>query len=160
MSRFKFNYTTRSAADTQNLARQIGASLHGPAVIALTGDLGSGKTTFVQGLARGLDISPDYYITSPTFTLVNKYPGRLTFFHVDLYRLPSPVDAEEIGLDEIIDGDGVCIIEWSDKLPPAYLSDHLAVQLNILGDDVRQLDLIAYGQNWIDLIKALSGKLE
>ncbi len=157
MSHFELSKTTRSAAETQTLARQIGAAIHGPAVIALTGDLGSGKTTFVQGLARGLDIPPDYYITSPTFTLVNEYPGRLAFFHVDLYRLPSPVDADEIGLDEILGGDGVCVIEWSDKLPPAYLSNHLTVQLHILGDNVRQLDLIAYGQNWIDLIKAHSG---
>lgn len=157
MPPFEFKKTTRSVEETQKLARQIGTSIHAPAVIALTGDLGSGKTTFVQGLARGLDIPPEYYITSPTFTLVNEYPGRLAFFHVDLYRLTSPVDADEIGLDEILGGDGVCVIEWSDKLPPAYLSDHLAVQLNILDDEVRQLDVIAYGHNWIDLIKALSG---
>ena len=157
MRHFELSKTTRSAAETQTLARQIGTAIQGPAVIALTGDLGSGKTTFVQGLARGLDIPPDYYITSPTFTLVNEYPGRLAFFHVDLYRLPSPVDTDEIGLDEMINGDGVCVIEWSDKLPSTYLSNHLAVQLKILDDETRQLDAIAYGQNWIDLIKALSG---
>jgi tRNA threonylcarbamoyladenosine biosynthesis protein TsaE len=153
---FKFQKTTYSFAGTQKIARQIGASIQEPAVIALIGDLGSGKTTFVQGLARGLEIPQAYYITSPTFTLINEYPGRLALFHVDLYRLPGPVVAEEIGLDEILSGDGVCIIEWADKLPPDYLCDHLSIKFEILDDEVRNMDIFAYGQNWNDLIKALS----
>ena len=156
MPRFELNKTTQSFAETQELARQIGESIQGPAVIALNGDLGSGKTTFVQGLAQGLDIPQDYYITSPTFTLINEYPGRLSLFHVDLYRLPSLADAEEIGLDEILSSDGVCVIEWADKLPPDYLSDHLSIQFEIPDDEIRIMHIIAYGQNWNDLIKALS----
>lgn len=156
MPRFELNKTTQSFAETQELARQIGESIQGPAVIALNGDLGSGKTTFVQGLAQGLDIPQDYYITSPTFTLINEYPGRLSLFHVDLYRLPSPADTEEIGLDEILSSDGVCAIEWADKLPLDYLSDHLSIQFEIPDDEIRIMHIIAYGQNWNDLIKALS----
>jgi len=157
---FEFQKTTHSFKDTQKLARRIGASIQEPAVIALIGDLGSGKTAFVQGLARGLEIPQEYYITSPTFTLINEYPGRLTLFHVDLYRLPSPVDPEEIGLEEILSSDGVCVIEWADKLPPDYLCGHLAIKFGILDDEARNIDVIAYGQHWHDLIKAFSDQLK
>jgi len=77
----------------------------------LTGDLGSGKTSFVQGLARGLEVPNDYYITSPSYTLINEYPGRHPFFHVDLYRLEDPVDFEDIGLYDILDVNFVVAIE-------------------------------------------------
>jgi tRNA threonylcarbamoyladenosine biosynthesis protein TsaE len=75
---------TRTVAETQKLGQSIGKWIQQPLVIALTGDLGSGKTAFVQGLAEGLEVPGQYYITSPTFTLINEYPGRLPFFHIDL----------------------------------------------------------------------------
>ena len=78
--------TTHSLDETLSLGINIGKMLNAGAIIALTGDLGSGKTSFVQGLAKGLDVSERYYITSPTFTLINEYPGRYRLFHIDLYR--------------------------------------------------------------------------
>ena len=97
-----YNSTTNSAEETKRLGRKIGSLIDDPIVLALSGDLGSGKTVFVQGLARGLDVPPDYYITSPTFTLVNEYPGRLRLFHIDLYRLDHFGDLEDIGLHDIL----------------------------------------------------------
>ena len=91
-------YTTHSPEETFDLGRKIGSLIDDPIVLALSGDLGSGKTVFVQGLARGLEVQPEYYITSPTFTLVNEYPGRLRLFHIDLYRLDHFGDLEDIGL--------------------------------------------------------------
>jgi tRNA threonylcarbamoyladenosine biosynthesis protein TsaE len=79
--------TTRSPEDAHYLGKTIGRQINAGTVIALTGDLGSGKTTMVQGLARGLEVPEDYYITSPTYTLINEYPGRHSLYHVDLYRL-------------------------------------------------------------------------
>ena len=87
-------------------------------MIALTGDLGCGKTTFVQGLARGLGVSEREYVTSPTFTLINEYDARLALVHVDLYRLDTGLDMLDIGFDEVLERDAVVAIEWADKLPP------------------------------------------
>ncbi|MFY9944038.1 MAG: tRNA (adenosine(37)-N6)-threonylcarbamoyltransferase complex ATPase subunit type 1 TsaE, partial [Desulfobacterales bacterium] len=96
----RIQITTRSVGETQALARALGARMAAGMVVALTGDLGSGKTAFVQGLAEGLEVPKDYIITSPTFTLVNVYPGRVPLYHADLYRLAeAAVDLTALGLD-------------------------------------------------------------
>lgn len=145
---------TRSVGETQALARALGARLQAGAVIALTGDLGSGKTAFVQGLAAGLEVPADYYITSPTFTLVNAYPGRVPLYHADLYRLSGPVSGlEELGFDEMVGGDGVLAIEWSERLPEGYLTDFIAVHFDLQDDDSRRITLAGTGRESGDLIK-------
>lgn len=98
---------------TENIGEQLGKTIKNPVVIWLYGDLGAGKTAFVRGLARGLDVSGR--ITSPTFTLVNEYSGRLPFFHFDLYRLEGPGDLCDIGWDDYLDREGVCAVEWSER---------------------------------------------
>ena len=108
-------FITRSANETFALARRIGSQLKGGEVFLLTGDLGAGKTVFAKGLAAGLGIDPAD-VTSPTFTLVNSYEGRLRFFHIDLYRLD--VGAHQgLGLEEMFDdANGVTVIEWAERL--------------------------------------------
>ena len=96
----QFKITTQTAQETQKLGIKIGQRITHPLVIGLSGDLGSGKTAFVQGLAEGLEVPGEYYITSPTFTLINEYPGRFPLIHIDLYRLDDIRDLEDIGLDE------------------------------------------------------------
>ena len=113
---------SHSAEETITLGRTIAATLHRGDVLALCGDLGAGKTHFVKGLAAGLGASAS--VTSPTFTLIHEYPdGRLTLYHFDFYRLESEDEALNIGLDEYLDGDGACVIEWADKFP-ALLPPH------------------------------------
>jgi tRNA threonylcarbamoyladenosine biosynthesis protein TsaE len=155
----KLNITTHSADETRQLGRTIGRLANQPLIIALIGDLGSGKTAFVQGLAKGLDVPAEYYITSPTFTLINEYPGRLPLFHADLYRLETVQDLEDIGLDELIYDQGVLAVEWADKLAHTLSGDYLVLQYEIIDDDCREINLIAYGQNGINLIKALEAQL-
>ncbi len=152
--------TTHSAAATQNLGQTLGAGIHQPIIIALTGDLGSGKTAFVQGLAKGLDVSEKYYITSPTFTLINEYPGRHPLFHVDLYRIEHLPELEEIGLDEVLQEDAVIAIEWAEKLSGDRLSNHLELQLIIIGENTRRIDIFAYGHQAGNLLKALELQLQ
>ena len=152
--------TTHSVAETQNLGRILGATLKQAFIIALTGELGSGKTAFVQGLAKGLDVSENYYITSPTFTLINEYPGRHRLFHVDLYRIEHIPELQEIGLDEVLYQDAVIAIEWADKLPADTLSDYLALQFKLTGDKFRQIDIFAYGQPASNLLKAVEKKVQ
>ena len=147
--------TTHSVSETRKLGQTLGTAIDHPIIIALTGNLGSGKTAFVQGLAKGLDISDQYYITSPTFTLINEYPGRYRLYHVDLYRIESELELEEIGLDEVLDQKGVVAIEWSEKLSGGPLSNHLELQFTIISDDIRRIDIFAYGQRAGNLLKAL-----
>lgn len=158
VSSFKLDNTSHSFEETQALGKKIGSLIAAPAMLALTGELGSGKTAFVQGLASGLDVPEEYYITSPTFTLINEYPGRLRLFHVDLYRLGSDSDLQEIGLYDILEGDGVVVIEWAEKLPEDLLSTYIAIGFSIVDDVTRKINLIAYGHNAVGLIKALKCK--
>ncbi|MBU4208919.1 MAG: tRNA (adenosine(37)-N6)-threonylcarbamoyltransferase complex ATPase subunit type 1 TsaE [Proteobacteria bacterium] len=146
---------TNSPDETRALGEKTGKNLDLGTVLALTGDLGSGKTIFVQGLAKGLDIPDDYYITSPTYTLINEYPGRYHLFHVDLYRIGNYTDLDDIGLYEILSGDGVVAIEWADKLPKNLLAEYLAVHIDILNDKSRKISIAAYGLIGENLIKKL-----
>ncbi len=114
-------------------------------VVALVGDLGSGKTVFVQGLARGLQVPDSYPITSPTFTIINEYPGRCRLIHVDLYRMETRVDMQELGMDELLYGDGVTAIEWAERLQQELPDEHLCVELKIFDDETRQILIRAIG---------------
>ncbi len=114
-------YISNSYEDTQIIAEDFSKGLKSGDVICMYGDLGAGKTAFVQGLAKGLGIQEP--ITSPTFTIVNEYSGRLMLYHFDVYRIADSDEMFEIGYDEYIDGDGVCVIEW-----PQLISDILPKQ--------------------------------
>jgi tRNA threonylcarbamoyladenosine biosynthesis protein TsaE len=152
--------TTRSPNETHRLAKTIGKKIEHPLVICLSGDLGSGKTAFVQGLAEGLEVPAEYYITSPTFTLVNEYPGRLPLFHIDLYRLEGPGDLEDVGLDELLSEQAVIAIEWADKISQGLLAEHLSIKIEIIQNRCRRINLIGYGHRVVNLIKTLEFSLD
>lgn len=145
MSRFddlieKHTPLTLSAADleeTWRLGRELGTKLTSGTVICLDGDLGSGKTSFVQGLALGLGVPEEAYVTSPSYTLINEHEGRLPLYHLDLYRLDDPEELWLLGIDEILAGQGVTAIEWPEKLPPGLVGPHLKVDITISPDDSR-----------------------
>jgi len=151
----EISITTHSVDDTRTLGEKIGSLIGRPLTIALIGDLGCGKTALVQGLARGLEVPARYYITSPTFTLINEYPGRLPLVHIDLYRLEGGEDFEDIGLDELLYDRAVVAVEWADKLADDLSGDCLHLRFEIIDDNSRRISIIACGQNAIDLIKAL-----
>ena len=153
LSAFKYQITTRSVDDTQKLGEIIGTTVTGGTVLALTGDLGSGKTAFVQGLARGLEVPDDYYITSPSYTLINEYPGRFPLFHVDLYRITDSVGLEDIGLYEILDDNGVVAIEWADRIEQKLLPDSITIHFEITDDDTRKICITAYDLKNVTLLK-------
>ena len=145
---------TPSAKATIALGRTLGRRLDQPLTLLLYGDLGSGKTAFAQGLAAGLDVPASIPITSPTYTLINEYPGRLPFYHVDLYRLPEPVDPDDIGLHDLFDDAGIVAIEWAQRLHPADRpSRRLDLFFEVMNDTCRSIRLIAYGLDSSDLLK-------
>ena len=141
--------------ETQKLGKTIGQRIQFPLVIGLSGDLGSGKTAFVQGLAEGLEVPDEYYITSPTFTLVNEYPGRFPLIHIDLYRLDGIHDFEDIGLDELMYDQAVIAIEWAEKMSHQLPDDHLAMTFEITNDNGRKISLNAVGHSIVNLTKPL-----
>jgi tRNA threonylcarbamoyladenosine biosynthesis protein TsaE len=151
--------TTHSPDKTLSLGKNLGKMIKAGTIFALKGDLGSGKTTFVQGLAKGLDVSEKYYITSPTFTLINEYPGRYRFFHIDLYRIEDPFELEELGFHEIINSDNVTAIEWADKLVDDFTSEYIDIKFVILDDVTRKINIAAHGQENINLIKKLKAMI-
>ncbi len=113
------SFVTRSEAETRAVARELAADLELRAgdTLLLLGDLGTGKTVFARGLATGLGVDPDE-VRSPSFTLVNPYRGIVPVYHVDLYRIEDTRDLDELGLEEILGGDGVAVVEWAERLGP------------------------------------------
>lgn len=121
--------TTRSPGETERAAAELAAKLPVGSVIALYGDLGAGKTCFIRGLAHGLGVAR--IVHSPTFTLINEYPGRLTLFHMDLYRIRDADEALDFGLDDYIFGSGVCAIEWAEKVEKLLPQQTIRVTLSL-----------------------------
>jgi tRNA threonylcarbamoyladenosine biosynthesis protein TsaE len=129
--------TTRSPEETEAAGEQLAATLGPGDVVALTGELGAGKTCFVQGLVRGLGVTGG--ATSPTFVLVNHYRGRVPVYHVDAYRTGSLSELLDLGLDEMLDGAGVTIVEWADRLEPLLPARAVRVTIAGLGDEPRRI---------------------
>jgi len=144
-----------SADQTRTLGEWCGRWIAAPLAIFLQGELGSGKTVFVQGLARGLGVPARTYVTSPSFTLANEYPARLTLFHLDLYRREPGADLGEIGVADMLSGDGVTAIEWAERLNAPAVADRLEIRLEVTAPDARRLSFVAYGQAASTLLKAV-----
>ncbi|MGB7805389.1 MAG: tRNA (adenosine(37)-N6)-threonylcarbamoyltransferase complex ATPase subunit type 1 TsaE [Actinomycetota bacterium] len=137
-----------TAEDTREVGEALSASLRARDAVVLTGELGAGKTTFVQGVARGLGIEDQ--VSSPTFTLVKEYRGILDIAHVDVYRLERVQDVVDLGLDELGDGEGVLLVEWGDAVEDLLPDERLRVELTTedLVSDVRRLRVSALGASW------------
>jgi tRNA threonylcarbamoyladenosine biosynthesis protein TsaE len=154
-SPIELTVTTHSPEETFALGKALGKTVSSGTVVAMTGSLGSGKTLFVQGVARGLEVPDSYYITSPSYTLVNEYTGRHTLYHADLYRLTGPDDIESTGLYDMLHGDGVVMIEWAERMAGEDLAGHVAVNFDIMEESVRKIRLRGYGQHCSNLLREL-----
>jgi tRNA threonylcarbamoyladenosine biosynthesis protein TsaE len=129
---------TAAPGETWELGRALGMALQEPALIRLSGELGAGKTCFVQGLARGLGVAEEEAVTSPTFTLMNHYHGRFDLYHFDLYRIAHADELIEMGMDEFLPGCGVAVVEWAERLSAGEAAT-LSVHFEHAGEDVRRL---------------------
>jgi tRNA threonylcarbamoyladenosine biosynthesis protein TsaE len=139
---------TSSPQETRSAGKAVADLLEPGDVISLTGDLGAGKTAFVQGAAAGLGVEGT--VQSPTFVLVRQYRGRLPVAHVDVYRLDHLQDVADLGLDELIEGGGVVFVEWGDGISALLPGDHLRVELDLGedGDQDRRIVVTGSGARW------------
>jgi tRNA threonylcarbamoyladenosine biosynthesis protein TsaE len=132
---------TCSANETFAFARGIGEKLQEGDILALSGELGSGKTCFTGGLARGLGVSENYQITSPTFTLINEYPAKYRLYHFDVYRLKDYYDMEDLGYEEYFAGKGVVVIEWAEKIAQIIPEAAIFINFEYIDDNKRKITI-------------------
>jgi len=143
--------------ETRRLGLILGELLGADAVVAFIGHLGAGKTCLIQGLAKGLGVPDEYIVTSPSFNLANEYPGRVPFFHLDVYRLDGS-DFYETGLDEYFSRKGVVALEWADKIKDILPQPHLEVELSQIESGGRRAVLRAQDDGYTAIIKRLKAK--
>lgn len=152
----KLDIKTSSPEQTKLLGEKLAALLRAGDLICLNGDLGAGKTAFSQGVAKGLGIGST--VTSPTFTLINEYEGRLPLYHFDVYRLSGPEDMEDLGYEDYFYGQGVCLVEWADKvkevLPRERLNINLSRGSNV--EAVRNIYFEPVGKRYLQLVEELT----
>ena len=156
---------SHSSAQTQRLGARLGALLQGGELILLDGQLGTGKTTFAQGLAQGLGITE--IVNSPTFTLLKEYPGRLrpagqsngtlrvgpALYHFDLYRLDDPEEILDLGFEDYFYSNGVCVVEWADKADALWPTEHLRIRMKVMSETKRGLLFIATHAPYVELLR-------
>lgn len=148
------DFISHSEDQTRRLGYRLGRLAEAGQVLALIGDLGTGKTRLAQGVGEGLNVPPETVINSPTFTFINQYHGRLVFYHIDLYRLTTSSEAETLGLDDYFEGDGLCLIEWANRLSAALPSERLEIELYYLDETKRRVIMRAYGRTHQALLAA------
>ena len=125
------NYKSESPEETQALGEKLGKTLTQGDVIALIGDLGTGKTCLTQGIARGIGTAPDEVVSSPSYILINEYNGKVPIYHIDLYRLENSEEIAELGLSEYMEGDGICIIEWAERMADALPDTCIKIHITL-----------------------------
>ncbi len=135
----KIEIISNSAEQTIEIARILGEKLKDGDLLALSGELGSGKTCFTKGLALGLGVSAEYQITSPTFTLINEYPARCKLYHFDVYRLNGYSELGDLGYDEYLAGDGVVVIEWAEKIIKLIPLDSIFINFEYIDEKSRKI---------------------
>ena len=150
---------TPTAGDTRDLGEAVADLLRAGDLVSLTGEPGAGKTTFVQGVGRGLGVETP--VVSPTFTLIREYEGRLHVHHLDVYRLTRIQDVIDLGFEEMVDGDGVTLVEWGGAIEAMLREEFLRVDLTVPGEtEQRRARLLPTGPSWIERVDALRAATE
>ncbi len=141
-----FSLSTQSPEETLKVGEELGKLAQGGLVVALSGNLGAGKTLLTKGIAKGLGVANHRYVSSPTFTIHKRYQGRLTLNHLDFYRLEGDADPDEVGLEEMLGFDGICVIEWPDSFMSHLGDEYLLVKISIRGESGRDFEFSWRGE--------------
>jgi tRNA threonylcarbamoyladenosine biosynthesis protein TsaE len=143
---------SKSTSQTIRIGKSIGSRLRAGDVVALVGELGAGKTQFIKGLAVGAGVGKPTYVSSPSFTLINEYPGKVPFYHIDLFRLESQKEAEGLGLEDYLHGGGITAIEWADKIPSLLPGEMLSIHIVYTGQNTRSIEMIGKGKRYEEFV--------
>jgi len=149
----KVLFQTHRVSETIRIGKKIGSLLLPGDVIALVGELGTGKTQFIKGLAVGVGVGNPNYISSPSFTLINEYTGRIPFYHIDLFRLAIEKEAEALGLEEYLGGEGIVAIEWADKIPSLLPKELLWIYIRYTGKQTRSVEIVGKGRRYEAIVE-------
>lgn len=147
----EYVFISNSPDITFSLAEKMGMVIEPGSVITLEGDLGAGKTTFTKGLAKGLGITKN--VNSPTFTIIKEYQGRLSLYHMDVYRLDD--ESEDMGFEEYFEGEGVTVVEWAHLIEEQLPKERLAIHLYRLSDVERKIVFHPVGERYVSLCKEI-----
>lgn len=132
-------HITKNREETIGLGADIARRSKAGTFIALIGELGAGKTTFVKGLAKGLGVRNHRHVNSPSFVIIKEYAGKVPLYHFDVYRLNFSSDLEGIGFEEYFYGNGVCVVEWADKIKKLLPKKHIEIKIKIAGENNRRI---------------------
>jgi len=146
---------SRSADETRRLGEALGRLLEGGDAVALSGELGAGKTVLAQGLARGLGVAPEVPVTSPTFTLVGQYPGRVEMRHADFYRVDHYARLEDAGFPDLLDREGVLVVEWPERFAAALPRERIEIAIEIVSEEERRIRLRGEGERAAGIVGRL-----
>ena len=141
----KSAFRTHSPEETQEIGVRIGAQLSPGDVVALIGDLGVGKTCLTQGIARGAGVCQDETVNSPSYILINEYEGKIPIYHIDLYRLERLEDIVALGLEDYLEGDSICVIEWADRMGELLPESHIQVKITVEDEFTRAIEMSPIG---------------
>ena len=147
-----FTFPLPELAATEDAGRRLGRLLFPGAVVALVGGLGAGKTHFIRAVAEGLGVRNPAAVTSPTFVLIQEYPARVPIYHFDAYRLSGAGEFAALGTDEYFHGDGVCLVEWADRVADALPAERLSLSFRVLSETAREVTAAATGERYGDLL--------
>lgn len=139
--------------ELEKLGIKLGSLLEKKDIICLNGDLGAGKTTFTQAIGKGLGVTE--YITSPTFTIINEYQGRLSLYHFDIYRLGDEEELDLLGAQDYFYSEGVCVIEWANNAENILPKERLDIWIKIIDENRRQFKFIPHGDRYVKLVEEL-----
>ncbi|MDD5495801.1 MAG: tRNA (adenosine(37)-N6)-threonylcarbamoyltransferase complex ATPase subunit type 1 TsaE [Candidatus Omnitrophica bacterium] len=137
---------SKSVEETIGIGAKLAAKLKRGDVVALVGELGSGKTVLTKGIAKGLGVKDVRYVNSPTFVIIKEYKGRIPLYHFDLYRLDHASALDSLSYEEYFYGDGVTVVEWADKIRKLLPKRYIEVKLSVAGENRRKIDIVTRNQ--------------
>ena len=150
---------SNSSRKTMSWGRKLARLVQGGEIIGLAGEVGTGKTTFTRGFAAGAGVGKNAWVRSPTFTLINEYQGRLSVYHIDLYRIGKAEEIDALNLREYLYSAGVSLIEWFDYLPAGEVDDYLEIRMAHAGRTGRELTFVAHGERYERILDQLRNSI-
>lgn len=138
-----YSISIHSLSETEQLGALLGENAEAGGVYCLNGDLGAGKTTLTQFIAKAMNLDGDHYVSSPSFAILHEYPGKVPLYHMDFYRLYDSDDVIALGFEEYFYKDGLCVIEWSERASDILPDEQLTITLTLVGSEKRNVEIVA-----------------